>query len=108
MLQLAQVNFGTNTATLLGNLYIVLAIIYLFIIISWLVLRRNTLTTPALLIYIVQGVLAPVVMLISGIILMIQGWRLDPILQFQQLLLFLLIIYLSFKDTIINFILRIR
>ncbi|WP_397333882.1 Ycf66 family protein [Nostoc sp. FACHB-145] len=47
-------------------------------------------------------------MLVSGIILMLQGWRLDPVIQFQQFLLLLLIIYLSFKDIIINLILRIK
>ncbi|WP_397333980.1 hypothetical protein [Nostoc sp. FACHB-152] len=39
---------------------------------------------------------------------MLQGWRLDPVIQFQQFLLLLLIIYLSFKDIIINLILRIK
>ncbi|BAY41921.1 Ycf66 family protein (plasmid) [Nostoc sp. NIES-2111] len=108
MLQLAQVSFGRNYSTSIGWFYLIFAIIYLFLMIGWLALRRNTLTTSAWLIYILQGVLVPVISLISGIILLIQGWRLDPAIQFQQLLLFLLIVYLSFRDNIINFILRIK
>ncbi|MEH1890814.1 MAG: Ycf66 family protein [Nostoc sp.] len=44
----------------------------------------------------------PILMLLCGLILIFQGWRLDPILQFEQLLSFLLIIYLIIKDIIIN------
>ena len=108
MFQLAQVNVGTNGSTLIGIFYLLLAAIYIFLMIGWLVLRKNTLTLWIRLIYIFQGVLIPVIMLVSGIILMLQGWRLDPVIQFQQFLLLLLIIYLSFKDIIINLILRIK
>ncbi|MEH2370212.1 Ycf66 family protein [Nostoc sp.] len=41
-------------------------------------------------------------MLLSGVILYYQGWRLDPVLQFEQFLLLLLILYLSIKDIVIN------
>lgn len=40
----------------------------------------------------------PFALLISGIILLLAGWRLDPILQFQQLLLESIIIFLIIKD----------
>ncbi|WP_416233408.1 Ycf66 family protein [Anabaena sp. UHCC 0399] len=76
--------------------------------IGWIISRKNTLNNAVLLIYILQGVLSPVLLLVSGIILILQGWRLDPLLQFQQFLLLLLIIYLSFKDIMINIIQRIR
>lgn len=113
MLFLSQVTFGVRTsglieAKLIGIIYLILAIIYLILMIGWLISRKNTLTNAALIIYIFQGVFSPVVMLVFGIILMLQGWRLDPLLQFQEFLLLLLIIYLSFKDIIINITQRIR
>lgn len=108
MFQLAQVNVGTNSSTIIGLSYLILAVTYIFLMVGWLVLRKNALPLWARLIYILQGVLLPVIMLVSGIILMFQGWRLDPVIQFQQLLLLLVIIYLSFKDIIINLILRMR
>ncbi|KAF3884970.1 Ycf66 family protein [Tolypothrix campylonemoides VB511288_2] len=69
---LAQVNFGSNSASLLG--------IFLMIL--------------ALVMPLVRGIPArshdtffSVAAVISGFILIFQGWRLDPILQFGQLLL---------------------
>lgn len=111
MSSLAQVTFGVRTTglieiKLIGTLYLVLAIIYITLMVRWLSQRKNTLTIPILTIYIIQGVLAPICMFISGIILIIQGWRLDPLIQFEQFLLLVLIIYLSFKDTIFNLIVR--
>ena len=47
-------------------------------------------------------------MFICGFILVFQGWRLDPILQFMQILLSILIIYLSIKDIVINAVYRNR
>ena len=46
--------------------------------------------------------------LLCGGILIFQGWRLDPILQFMQILLSILIIYLSIKDIVINAVYRNR
>ncbi|MFN6497926.1 MAG: Ycf66 family protein [Nostoc sp. DedQUE01] len=111
MLTLAQVNFGVRPTglieiKLIGTLYLVLAIIYITLMILWLTQRKNTLTLPILIIYIIQGVLAPICMFICGIILIIQGWHLDPLIQFEQLVLLVLIIYLSFKDAIFNMIVR--
>jgi len=113
MLNLAQVNigvkpFGLIEIKLIALLYIGVAITYLILMIGWLISRKNSLTNSALVIYVVQGIAVPIVILISGIILMIQGWRLDSVMQFQQFSLLLLIIYLSFRDIIFNLILRIR
>ncbi|MBD1894200.1 hypothetical protein H6F60_05805 [Coleofasciculus sp. FACHB-129] len=41
-------------------------------------------------------------LLISGIILFLQGWRLNPVLQFGQFLLFLLILYMILKDIVLE------
>ncbi|EDX71974.1 hypothetical protein MC7420_5118 [Coleofasciculus chthonoplastes PCC 7420] len=37
----------------------------------------------------------------TGFILLFQGWRLDPILQFSYVLLNFLVIYLGVKDIIL-------
>ncbi|QLE53379.1 hypothetical protein FD724_36290 (plasmid) [Nostoc sp. C057] len=111
MFTLSQVNFGVRPTglieiKLIGTLYLVLGVIYVTLMLGWLSQRKNTLTIPILTIYIIQGVLAPICLFLCGIILIMQGWRLDPLIQFEQFLLLLLIIYLSFKDIIINFISR--
>ncbi|MDZ8238814.1 MAG: Ycf66 family protein [Nostoc sp. ChiQUE01a] len=51
-------------------------------------------------------IFTPIVLLLCGGILFFQGWRLDPILQIQQFLLSLLIIYLTIKDIVINAVYR--
>ncbi|MEH2161739.1 MAG: Ycf66 family protein [Nostoc sp.] len=47
-------------------------------------------------------------MLMCGIILFFQGWRLDPILQIERFLSLLLIIYFAIKDILINAVYRDR
>lgn len=99
---LLQVNFGVNSAALLGIIYILLAIIYFIFMIAWLIPRANRIAPSALTLYIIQLIITPILLLLSGFILMFQGWRLDPILQLSQFLLFLVIIYLGIKDIVIN------
>ncbi len=106
MLTLAQVNFGLNLAGLIGIIYSLLAIIYLILTLAWLVQRGTRLRGWALGLYIIQVIFTPIVLLLCGAILIFQGWRLDPILQFEQFLLSLLIIYLTIKDIVINAVYR--
>ncbi len=47
---------------------------------------------------LLQLMLGPLILLLSGVILLLQGWRLDPILLFQNLLMTMLIIYLIVRD----------
>ncbi|MEH2165861.1 MAG: Ycf66 family protein [Nostoc sp.] len=108
MLTFAQVNFGANSASIMGIIYLLLAVVYLIFMVFWLVKRGIRLTSWALALYIIQAIFTPIIMLLSGFILVFQGWRLDPILQFGQFLLFLLIIYLLIKDIIINAVYRNR
>jgi hypothetical protein len=108
MLTFAQVNFGANSATLLGIIYLILAVGYLIFMVFWLVKRGTRLRSWALALYIIQAIFTPIIMLLCGLILTFQGWRLDPILQFGQLLLFLLNIYLLIKDIVINAVYRNR
>ncbi|MCC5637977.1 Ycf66 family protein [Nostoc sp. CHAB 5844] len=67
-----------------------------------LVQRSRRLERLHITIYIFQTLIIPIFLLLSGFILVFQGWRLDPILQFMQLLLSVLIIYLCIKDIVIN------
>jgi hypothetical protein len=106
MLTLAQVNFGLNLAGLIGIIYLLSAIIYFILTLAWLVQRGTRLRGWALSLYIIQVIFTPIVLLLCGGILFFQGWRLDPILQIEQFLLSLLIIYLTIKDIVINAVYR--
>ncbi|MEH1796013.1 MULTISPECIES: Ycf66 family protein [unclassified Nostoc] len=108
MLTFAQVNFGVNSGSLLGIIYLLWAIIYLILTVAWLSQRGTRLRGWALALYIIQLIFTPIIMLLIGTILFFQGWRLDPILQFGQFLSLLLIIYLSIKDIVINAVYRDR
>ncbi|MFW9258375.1 Ycf66 family protein [Nostoc sp. CALU 546] len=108
MLTFAQVNFGVNIAGLIGIIYLFWAIIYLILTVAWLAQRGSRLRGWALALYIIQLIFTPIIMLSSGAILLYQGWRLDPIHQFGQFLLLLLILYLSIKDIVINAVYRDR
>ena len=108
MLTFAQVNFAANLASILGLIYLLLGVVYLIFMVFWLVKRGARLTSWALALYIIQTIFTPIIMLLCGLILTFQGWRLDPILQFGQLLLSLLIIYLLIKDIVINAVYRDR
>ena len=62
----------------------------------------SRISSLAVTFYIIQLVIIPIFLLLSGFILIFQGWRFDPILQFQQLILSFLVILLSLKDILIN------
>lgn len=108
MFTLAQVNIGLNVASLLGIIYVLLGAIYSIIMVFFLVQRATRLTSWALSLYIIQAIFIPALMLLSGFILIFQGWRLDPILQFGQFLSFFVIIYFAIKDIVINAVYRNR
>ncbi|MBO3462308.1 Ycf66 family protein [Aetokthonos hydrillicola Thurmond2011] len=72
---LAQVNFGTNPASLLGIFLAVAGPALYFIRFVRPGLERD------------QDIFFAAIGLVCGFILIFQGWRLDPILQFGQLLL---------------------
>ncbi|MBW4614123.1 MAG: hypothetical protein KME21_12780 [Desmonostoc vinosum HA7617-LM4] len=72
---LAQVNFGTNSASILGIFLAVAGAALYFMRTVRPELSRD------------QDIFFAAVGLLCGFILIFQGWRLDPILQFGQLLL---------------------
>jgi hypothetical protein len=108
MFTLAQVNIGLNIGSLLGIIYVLLGAIYLILMVFFLFQRATRLTNYALWLSILQAIFIPTLMFLSGLILIFQGWRLDPILQFGQFLSFLIIIYFGIKDIVINSVYRNR
>ena len=70
--------------------------------------NRNRTTSLNLAFCIVQLEIVPIFLCFSGLVLLFQGWRLDPILQILQFLLSLLVVFLVLKDILINTINRSR
>ena len=100
------VNFGLNSASILGLFNIILAVVYFIVPIVFVVQKNNIIGTGGVLFYIIQPMLAPGILLLTGMILLFQGWRLDPILQFAMFLQQLLIIYNGFKDIYIFYVIN--
>ncbi|AFZ57074.1 hypothetical protein H6G54_27990 [Anabaena cylindrica FACHB-243] len=102
MFTLAQVSFGRNSTSLIGIIYLLFAVAYFLIMLFLLFLRRSKSRNLILVFDIIQLIFVPLIMLFCGFILLFQGWRLDPILQFVQFLLFILITYLLIKDIVFS------
>jgi hypothetical protein len=85
-----QVNFGANSASILG---IFLALFGLLLVPLGLSFRR-----PFRIGNLFQDILLALVCFLCGFILIFQGWRLDPIIQFEQTLLIISLIYFIIKD----------
>lgn len=83
---LAQVNFGANSASILG-IFLAVAGAALYFLRS----VRPELSRD-------QDIFFAAVGLLCGFILIFQGWRLDPILQFGQLLLVGTTVYFAFES----------
>lgn len=83
---LAQVNFGTNPASLLGIFLAVAGPALYFIRFIRPGLERD------------QDIFFAAIGLVCGFILIFQGWRLDPILQFGQLLLIGTTVFFAFES----------
>ncbi|HEY9609060.1 hypothetical protein [Allocoleopsis sp.] len=95
------VNFGLNSASVLGLLDIILAIAYFAVSIAIPVATGRELGGIGIFLYIIQAFIAPIVLLFVGFLFIFHGWRLDPILQFGCFLFHLLLIYLGVKDIIL-------
>lgn len=88
----------------IGTIYVILGIIYPLLIVVVLISRSNKLKGSAKALYVVQAIALPFVLLLCGLILLYQGWRLvEPLLLLSHFLLMVLINYLVFKDILLNF-----
>ncbi|MDJ0708339.1 MAG: Ycf66 family protein [Leptolyngbyaceae cyanobacterium MO_188.B28] len=97
-LPIAQINFGTTLASYIGLLQALGALGYFVLSIAQVITAFRSKGVGDLVVRILQLLLAPYILLISGGILFYNGWRLDPNLQFQQLSTSVLIGYLIFLD----------
>ena len=84
------INFSINSASILG---IVMILFGILLVSLGLLLRR-----PFQVENLIQDSVLASVYLLCGLILFFQGWRLDPILQFGQILLTVSSMYLIAKD----------
>lgn len=105
---LAQVNLGTNSASIIGLLYVSLSMVYLVFMTILFVKRASKLKNSTTIRYILQLAFIPFFLFSCGLILIFHGWRLDPILQAEQVLLFVLVFYLTIKDIGADIISKIR
>jgi Ycf66 protein N-terminus len=87
-----------NLSSILGLIYIILSVLYFIASIILVTRKVNKQTSSNLVLYVLQAILVPILLLSCGVILFFQGWRLDPILLMQQLLVFILITYFAAKD----------
>jgi hypothetical protein len=86
------VNLGFNLTTLLGLLDLLGVIGYFVLAISQIsrgAYSSNSTFNTA--IQLLELLVSPIALFFSGIILIFNGWRLDPILLLQQLLLHVII-----------------
>ncbi len=96
------INFGLNSSSLLGLFDVILAIIIFIMTLSLISGSRGMQTSESMGFYIAQLIIVPIFLLIAGIILIFQGWRLDPILQFGITCLQLVVFFLLIKDFSLN------
>lgn len=92
------VNVGLNFVSLLGLVYLALAILYPVLVLPVVLTRRRAIAPEQFFLSMVQAIVAPVLLFVSGLILLFQGWRLDPLLQFAQFLTGVLVVLLTAKD----------
>ncbi|MBE9189600.1 hypothetical protein IQ230_04310 [Gloeocapsopsis crepidinum LEGE 06123] len=87
-------------AAVIGIAYILFGFLYVPILIAQLitVIRNSQTTVIEIAFRLTQFFVAPVILLLSGGILIFQGWRLDPMLVFQQILLLYLMAFLVVRD----------
>ena len=98
MFYFAQVNIGIDISTILGIFQSIFGLVYFVFLLYILLKIGKRLSVLSLILYIIQLILLPLFLVLSGFILFIQGWRLDPILQFQQFIISTLLFYFSLKD----------
>ncbi len=97
------VNIGLNLGALLGFVDVIFALVVFIMTLILIVQDSSRIRRNKIAIYITQIALIPVCLLLAGTILIFNGWRLDPILQFAVLYLNLIIIFLVLKDFLIDF-----
>ena len=91
-------NIGLSLSTILGFLLILGSLGYFAVSMAQIIVAVRSQRDADTALRIFQLIFAPFILLLSGLILLFQGWRLDPILLFQEFLMSLLIGYLILLD----------
>ena len=97
----AVINVVFNLISLLGLLDLLLAVAFIVASIVFPIIRSRIVGEAGITLYVFQLFIAPIILLICGVILLFYGWLLNPPLQLAFFLLHLLIVYLAVKDVII-------
>ncbi|MBE9116558.1 hypothetical protein IQ249_11670 [Lusitaniella coriacea LEGE 07157] len=95
-------NVGSRLGTLIGLLYILLAFGY-FIVMIIAIARSSNNSFRNTGLYIIQSVVIPILLFLPGVILLWSGWRLQPSLEFAQVLQAIAVIYLTLRDAFVKF-----
>ena len=86
------VNLGFNLTTIFSLLDIFGAVGYLILTIASITDGVKRATSPVnTILKVIELLYCPFALFLSGVILFFNGWRLDPILQLQQLFLHLIV-----------------
>ena len=93
------VNFGLNMASLIGIINSLFAIFYFALSIAQTIVTiRQSGSAISIATRLTQIVIAPLCLLISGLIFIVQGWRFDPIMELGLLLIELVLFYYIIRD----------
>lgn len=96
------VNLGLNVSASLGILQILISVITLILIRRFLTRRNQPLSEVSLILHSIQAILVILLLIPGGLVLLFQGWRLDPIVGFSQFLITISLVYMLVKDWIIH------
>lgn len=102
-------NYDTlNFAGVIGFFDIFLAVFFLVVSVLMPILRKRRIGETGIILYIFQGIIAPLSLLICGWIFVAQGIKLNQALQLAYFLLNILVVYLIIKDIfIVNLLARV-
>lgn len=101
-------NFSFNFGSFMGFTQVLLAVAYFVISIIQVVKSVRSRKSKSgkntdLIFRIWQLTFIPIILLASGLILLFNSWRLDPLLQFQQFLMMIVASYLISLDLMRSF-----
>jgi hypothetical protein len=93
------VNFQFSLSSLIGLSDMALGVVF-FILTIFLLLNHHRFRDRSLIvpILVLQLLFVPIPLVLAGIILLFQGWRLDPVLQLALLLLHSPVFFSLIKD----------
>ncbi len=89
-----------NFSSLLGLIQVLGSLGYFVISIAQLAKPGKSRKKIELIFRIFQLIFIPLMLLLSGIIILFQGWRLDPALLFQDFLMMIIVSYFVCLDII--------